>query len=64
LTGFSKDVFVETTECQWLTRFWLKQGWIGDVSNFADTKRDHVSDFFSKWDSFRVRGVRWFVCDV
>jgi hypothetical protein len=57
-------LFVDATKRRGLTGFWLEQGWIGNVSNFAYTKRKCVSDFFVEWGSFRFRGVCRFVCNV
>jgi hypothetical protein len=47
-----------------LARFWLEWGQIGDVSDFAYSKRKSVDNFFGEWGSFGFRGVYWFVCDV
>jgi hypothetical protein len=48
----------------WLAGFWVKQGQIRDMSDFAYSKRERVSDFFSEWGGFRFRGVCWYVSDV
>jgi hypothetical protein len=47
-----------------LTRFWLKQGRIRDVSDFAYSKRKGVGSFFGKWGDFGPRGVYGFVLDI
>jgi hypothetical protein len=64
LAWLSKDLFMDVMEHRGLVRFWLEWDWIGDVSNFAYPKRESVSDFFSKWGSFRFGGVRGFICDI
>jgi hypothetical protein len=57
-------LFVDAVKRRRLTWFWVKRGWIGDVSNFAYTKRKCVSDFCRKWDCAGFRGMYWFVDDV
>jgi hypothetical protein len=47
-----------------LTGFWLKWGWVGDVSNVTYAKHKCISDFFGKWGAFGFRGMYWFVCNV
>jgi hypothetical protein len=47
-----------------LAGFWVKQGWIRDMGNFAYTKRKCVGDFFREWGGFGFRGVYWFISDV
>jgi hypothetical protein len=55
---------MNVTKHRGLTRFWLERGWIGDMSDFAYSKREGVGNFFGKWGSFRLRGVYRFVLDV
>ena len=64
MAGFSKDLFVDATKRRWLAGFWMKQGWIRDVGNFAYTERKYVGDFFRKWSGVGFGGVCWFVNDV
>jgi hypothetical protein len=61
---FSKDLFVDTAKGGWLTWFWVKRGWVRDVSNLAYAKRKCVSDFFREWGCVRFGRVYWFVDDV
>jgi hypothetical protein len=60
LARFFKDLFVEAAKRGWLLWFWVKRGWIGDVSNFAYAKRKCVGDFCGKWGGIGFRGVCWF----
>jgi hypothetical protein len=55
---------MDATKRGGLSRFWLKQCWIRDVSNLAYTERECIGDFFSKWGMFGFGGVYWVVCDV
>jgi hypothetical protein len=55
---------VDAMKRRWLTGFWVKWGWIRDMSNFAYTKRKCVGDFFSEWGGFGFRGVYGFVNNV
>jgi hypothetical protein len=64
LARFSKDLFVDATECGRLARFWLEWGWIRDMSNLAYSKREGVGNFFGKWGSFGFGGVFWYVSDI
>jgi hypothetical protein len=57
-------LFVDVAKRRRLTGFWVKRGWIRDVSNFAYAKHKCVSDFFREWGSFWCRGVYGFVNDV
>jgi hypothetical protein len=57
-------LFVDTAKGGWLTRFWVKRGWIRDVGDLAYTKRKCVSDFCREWGCIGFRGVYWFVDDV
>jgi hypothetical protein len=57
-------LFVDATKRRGLAGFWLERGWIGDVSNFAYTKRKCVSDFCGKLGGVGFRGVYWFICDI
>jgi hypothetical protein len=54
-------LFVNASKRRWSAGFWVKRGWVRDVSNFAYTKRECVGDFFKEWGSFRCRRVGWFV---
>jgi hypothetical protein len=47
-----------------LMGFWLKRCRVGDVSNFAYSKRKCVGDFFGKRDGFGFGGVCWFMGNV
>jgi hypothetical protein len=64
LALFSKDLFVDSAECRGLAGFWVKRGWIRDVSNLAYSKHKGVSDFFRKWGGSKCRGVYRFIPDV
>jgi hypothetical protein len=64
LTCFSKDLFVEATECRGLTRFWLERGWIGDVSNLAYSECKGVGDFCGELGGFGFRGAYSLVFNV
>jgi hypothetical protein len=64
LTRFPEDMFMETTECGRLARFWLEWGWVRDVGNFTYPKREGVSDFFSEWGGVWFRRVYRLVLDV
>jgi hypothetical protein len=57
-------LFVNAAKRRRLTEFWVKWGWIRDMSNFAYAKRERVSDFCRKWGGVGFRGVCWFVNDV
>jgi hypothetical protein len=57
LARFSKDLFVDATKRRWLTGFWMERGWIGNMRDLAQAKRECVSDFFSEWGDFGCRGV-------
>jgi hypothetical protein len=57
-------LFVNAAKHRWLTWFWVKQGRIRDVSNFAYAKRKCVSDFCREWGGVGFGGVYWFVNDV
>ena len=54
-------MFVNAAKRRWLTWFWVKWGWIGDLSNFAYAKRKCVSDFCREWGVVGFGGVYWFV---
>jgi hypothetical protein len=64
LARFSKDLFVDATECGRLAQFWLKRGWIRDVSNLAYSKREGVGNFFGEQGSCGFRGMYWCVDDI
>jgi hypothetical protein len=55
---------MDATKRGWLTGFQVKRGWIGDMSNFAYTKRKCVSDFFGELGGSGFRGVCGFVNNV
>jgi hypothetical protein len=57
-------LFVEVTKRGWLAWFGLEWGWIRDMGNLADSKRQGVGNFLGKRGGFGFRGVYWFVCNV
>jgi hypothetical protein len=57
-------LFVDASKRRWLAWFWVKRGWIRDVSYFAYPKRKCVGDFCREWGCVGFWGVYWFVNDV